>query len=302
MVYIHGGAFFSGSIDPGIHGPGYFMRNGSVILVLMQYRLSTLGFLSTGDSASPGNFGLKDQVMAMQWVKDHISSFGGDPDSITIFGQSAGAASVQMHMMSPLTSGKELFHKAIAMSGSAIAPYNYPTEDPLNLTRRHAIVLGLDQAESMTTTELVDKLRLLPADLLISSVRQLKFFDVDSLTLYRTVVEPETVQGPFLTDTPLNLLRHRDMAKVPFMTGLVQVEGAVRAAAIIVNDSLKAQLNDDIWSILPKLMDLRLEGDELENFTQQIMDKYLPGNTTTGNEDSFIKVRERERERRSMNC
>lgn len=79
-----------------------------MILVLMAYRLGALGFLSTGDEHSPGNFGLKDQTMALKWVRDNIREFGGDINSITIFGSSAGGASVHMHMMSPLSKGEPM--------------------------------------------------------------------------------------------------------------------------------------------------------------------------------------------------
>jgi carboxylesterase type B len=64
------------------------------------------GFLSTGDAVAPGNFGLKDQVTALRWVRDNIESFGGNPDSVTLFGESAGGSSVHYHMLSPLSKGK----------------------------------------------------------------------------------------------------------------------------------------------------------------------------------------------------
>jgi juvenile-hormone esterase len=66
------------------------------------------GFLSTGDNAAPGNFGLKDQVEALKWVKKNIAGLGGNPESVTIFGQSAGGACVHLHMLSPLSTGKPL--------------------------------------------------------------------------------------------------------------------------------------------------------------------------------------------------
>jgi len=64
-----------------------------------------VGFLSTGDSAAPGNAGLKDQVAALKWVQNNIAALGGNPDKVTIFGQSAGGACVHLHMMSPLSTG-----------------------------------------------------------------------------------------------------------------------------------------------------------------------------------------------------
>lgn len=65
------------------------------------------GFLSTGDDAVPGNQGLKDQVMALQWVRDNVAAFGGDPNDVTIFGESAGAASVHFLTLSPLSKGEQ---------------------------------------------------------------------------------------------------------------------------------------------------------------------------------------------------
>jgi carboxylesterase type B len=65
------------------------------------------GFLSTGDDESPGNYGMKDQVAVLRWVHDNIEEFGGDPNSVTIMGQSTGSASVHYHLLSPMTSGKE---------------------------------------------------------------------------------------------------------------------------------------------------------------------------------------------------
>lgn len=108
IVFIHGGAFFSGSPSPAVLGPQYFMNTGQVIFVTIAYRLGALGFLSTGDQNSPGNFGLKDQSMALNWVKNNVQRFGGNPANVTIMGVSAGAASVHMHMMSPLSKGEWL--------------------------------------------------------------------------------------------------------------------------------------------------------------------------------------------------
>uniref|UniRef100_A0A3P8SGU0 Carboxylic ester hydrolase n=1 Tax=Amphiprion percula TaxID=161767 RepID=A0A3P8SGU0_AMPPE len=88
-----------------------------VVVVLIQYRLGLLGFLSTGDDHVSGNFGMLDQIEALRWVQEHIHNFGGDPDSVTIFGESAGGVIVSVLLLSPLSDG--LFHRAIAESGTA---------------------------------------------------------------------------------------------------------------------------------------------------------------------------------------
>lgn len=78
IVYLHGGGFFAGTASPSITGADYFMDTEDVIFVTMNYRLGPLGFLSTGEGSMPGNFGLKDQALAIKWVKDNIGAFGGE--------------------------------------------------------------------------------------------------------------------------------------------------------------------------------------------------------------------------------
>ncbi|KAL7302333.1 hypothetical protein TKK_0004996 [Trichogramma kaykai] len=120
MVWIHGGAFNLGSGDNMLYGPDYYMRK-DIVLVTLNYRLGIFGFLNLEDKLAPGNQGLKDQVMALKWVQDNIASFGGDPNSVTIFGESAGSASVHYLALSPMTKG--LFHRAIMQSGVVLNPW-----------------------------------------------------------------------------------------------------------------------------------------------------------------------------------
>lgn len=107
MVYIHGGGFVRGDSTPTSVGPDYILDH-DVVLVSMNYRLGVLGFLSTGDHFASGNFGLKDQALALKWVQQYIEYFGGNPDSVTLFGESAGGVSVNFHVLSTATKG-ELF-------------------------------------------------------------------------------------------------------------------------------------------------------------------------------------------------
>ncbi|XP_035449861.2 cholinesterase 2-like [Spodoptera frugiperda] len=118
MVWIHGGAFVTGSAQA--EGtPNYLLRN-DVIVVAINYRLGAYGFMCLDIPEVPGNQGLKDQVLALRWVNENIEAFGGDASQITIFGESAGGMSVNLHLLS---SYETLFQKAIIQSGPALSPW-----------------------------------------------------------------------------------------------------------------------------------------------------------------------------------
>lgn len=169
IVFIHGGGYFAGSANPEIIGPEYFMDTCDVVMVTIAYRLGALGFLSTGDKEAPGNFGLKDQVTALNWVQSNIEYFNGNKSSVTIMGVGAGAASVNMHMYSPLSVG--LFHKAATLSGNAYGPWTIPTKDPLEIAIRQAEIFGIKKTK---TAELVSKLREIEAWRIVNSIDLLK--------------------------------------------------------------------------------------------------------------------------------
>ncbi|XP_053212019.1 acetylcholinesterase-like isoform X2 [Panonychus citri] len=116
MVWIHGGAFFSGSADLSTYDGRILSSYGNVIVVTINYRLGAFGFLNLGTASAPGNQGLHDQVAALRWIQENIGYFGGDPNQVTLFGQSAGAISVGLHYISPLSS--DLFRRGIMQSGA----------------------------------------------------------------------------------------------------------------------------------------------------------------------------------------
>ncbi|XP_022085509.1 acetylcholinesterase-like [Acanthaster planci] len=111
LVYIHGGGYLVGTGVMAQLSPIPTAAVGDVIVVTLNYRLGSFGFLSTNDDVIPGNMGLLDQRLALAWVRDNIQAFGGDPARVAIFGLSAGAASVGLHMVSPGSEG--LFRGAI---------------------------------------------------------------------------------------------------------------------------------------------------------------------------------------------
>ena len=124
MVWIHGGGFTTGGGAAPFFDGTRFAHRG-VVFVSINYRLGALGYLahpelSKASGGTSGNFGLKDQIAALQWVRKNIAALGGDPNVVTIFGQSAGAGSVSLLAASPLAKG--LFHRVIAQSGFAFEP------------------------------------------------------------------------------------------------------------------------------------------------------------------------------------
>ncbi|KAF7266119.1 hypothetical protein GWI33_020491 [Rhynchophorus ferrugineus] len=124
MVWIYGGGFSIGGSEYEYYAPDFLLEK-DVVFVSLNYRLGIFGFLSTEDMECPGNWGLKDQVLALRWVKENIKAFGGNPDQVTIFGQSAGSVSVSYLVQSKQTKG--LFHRAIMQSGSSLCIWSLTT-------------------------------------------------------------------------------------------------------------------------------------------------------------------------------
>lgn len=162
MVWIHGGAFVNGSGSiPWYDGANLTRRD--VVVVTVNYRLGVLGFCHLSDLAGPayagsGNVGLLDQAAALSWVHDNIAAFGGDPDNVTIFGESAGGMSVGCHLA--LESSRGLFHHAIAQSG---AIDNVSTPDhATGIATRILTDLGLERHD-------VDRLRSVPVAALLAA-------------------------------------------------------------------------------------------------------------------------------------
>ena len=142
MVFIHGGGFTSGSGSVFLYRGGNLVRNGDAVVVTINYRLGALGFLGHRDLADPdglvGNWGIHDQVAALRWVRDNIASFGGDPGSVTIFGESAGGFSVATLLGTPAAAG--LFRRAVVQSGGV---HVHTVEEGEQSAQRLAAALGI---------------------------------------------------------------------------------------------------------------------------------------------------------------
>ncbi|MGH0115204.1 UNVERIFIED_CONTAM: hypothetical protein FKN15_070724 [Acipenser sinensis] len=199
MVWIHGGGLMIGAAS---HYDGSALAAyENVVVVVIQYRLGILGFLSTSDEHARGNWGFLDQVAALQWVQENIKSFGGDPNSVTIFGESAGGCSVSAHVLSPLSSG--LFHKAISESGVATI-HSVITSNPPPINKMVANATGCDYTDSAT---LVKCLR-----------EQNDEVFVNASKLH--IMLPGTVDGVFLPSTVEEILKEKRFHKVPYLLGI----------------------------------------------------------------------------------
>ncbi|CAJ1057258.1 liver carboxylesterase 2-like [Xyrichtys novacula] len=205
MVWIHGGGFTMGSAS--IYDGSALAAYQDVVVVLIQYRLGLLGFLSTGDKHLSGNVGLLDQVQALKWIQQHIHSFGGDPNSVTIFGESAGGMSVSLLLLSPLSNG--LFHRAIAESGTA-AMYIAIASDPLPMAQ---MVANMSDCSLDSTEKISDCMRNLDLDkiLTIGQDERIRF--------------PPTIDGHFLPKPVDELFNKHELLTIPFMTGVNNDEG-----------------------------------------------------------------------------
>lgn len=268
MVYIHAGDFIFGSSDPGVLGPTYLLEHyyNPVIVVVMQFRLSALGFLSTGDAASRGNFGLKDQRAALRWVKRYIGLFGGDDSRITV----AGSSSPQLQMVSHNAAKEQLFSRVISMSGSAVAMYMFPTRDPLQLARRHAKALNISKAEHLSTEELVQEMRKMDPQQIIATVEELKEFDIYPMNIYRAVIEAE-YPGSFLVEDPRRSLKYGEFLKVPILCGFVPNDGAMLVAHILADKHLQDVFNSNVTHFLQVLLEIDLDESMVEDFRKEYL-------------------------------
>nr|AHJ81329.1 carboxylesterase [Locusta migratoria] len=246
LFWVHGGGFYYNSGSDTEHGPDFLISYG-VILVTINYRLAQFGFLSTGDEVVPGNAGFKDQHLALTWAKENIASFGGDPDQITLWGQSAGGWSVSSHLVSPLSTG--LFSKIIIQSGNFI-----PLLPSMELARQNAFRLGAALGfETDDSQQLVDFLRSVNAtDLqvdssLVMSDQEKQLF---SYSLWYPTTEPD-LEGAFMTEQAIQRLIDGEFVHVPIMTGVTSAE--LGARILTQPDTISAMNDRFIETVGPNL-------------------------------------------------
>ncbi|XP_045528036.1 esterase FE4-like isoform X2 [Pieris brassicae] len=225
MVYIHGGGYSEGSGNSAIYGPNNLINKG-VILVTINYRLNIQGFVCLGIKEAPGNAGMKDQVAALQWVQRNIKAFGGDPDNVTLFGESAGSSSVSFHILSPMSKG--LFHRAILQSGSSMSPWTLQYR-PVYMTSLLTKVMLHNTEDAFELYNIL--MNKTDAELVVTRVPRKEGNVIFSELLYVPCVEEE-IEGEeaFLTEHPHDIFVKGNYNKVPVMIGMNSDEGLFFAA------------------------------------------------------------------------
>lgn len=234
IIWIHGGGYYLGQ---GMYYDGSYLSGiGDVVVVTINYRLGVFGFFSTGDGIAPGNYGLWDQKLSIEWVRDNIASFGGDSNSITLAGQSAGGFSVALQALHSANRG--LFHRIIAESG--VSNSIIATTDTARSTAK--IIANLLNCSIDLTSESVKCMRDKTSKELLDAFLSLPTGNQSSLDIHVVLDMAPVVDGVFLEDKPENILNSHSSASLDFFKSLDVIIGSCESEGAFLPYS----------SILPK--------------------------------------------------
>ena len=257
LVWLHGGGYAVGSANEPVLQSGAFATSG-VVEVTVNYRLGVLGFLQLSDG-TPAHRGLLDIIAALQWVRDNIAAFGGDPERVTLAGRSAGGFAVATLMAMPAARG--LFSKAMPQSGAGVAVLS--AETAAKVTRRY--LAELDATEAQLSELPIE--RLLYAQKHICDVSY-NFHDFErdgSVTMTGVPLQP-VIDGSSLPEHPDLAAANGRTAPVPMMIGCTTAEYLTHATAQPEMDfALAAKLLD------PRVRPLGLSGDEIVRRYREIL-------------------------------
>jgi para-nitrobenzyl esterase len=256
FFWIHGGGFSEGSSEVPVYEGTELARTGMVV-VSINYRLGVFGFLAhpelTAESPhhSSGNYGLLDQVAALQWVKKNIQAFGGDPENVTICGQSAGAASVHALIATPLAKG--LFQRGIAQSGNSLT--GFPQS---SLADGEKMGMAFAAANGVHSLK---ELRALSSEALMAAQSR------GAATIVRF---PPVVDGWFYPEDPAQILAEGKQNDVPFMTGLMANDSGSLSGPPLPLEAFRKQVAERYGQMAADFLKLYPAGSEEEAVQSQI--------------------------------
>ncbi|XP_050685009.1 venom carboxylesterase-6-like [Leptidea sinapis] len=276
LFFIHGGAFMYGTGS--IYGPQRLM-DWDMVVVTVNYRLGPLGFLSTGDRVVPGNAGLKDQYHAMLWVKDNIKMFGGNPDNIILYGNSAGASSVHYHFVSPRHMKANIFSRGLFSSGSALSSWSYQ-QDPGDNSKVLASLVG---CPTSNTKEMVHCLQKIPGDEIVTAQSYMLGWKGASLfTPFTPSMEPEGTENPLVASHPSHATAIGKFSK-PILASVTSEEGLYPAAYFQSDSTFLPELNDNWENLASSLYQCSLPLEKRRQVTARIKEYYF-NNQSIGQE------------------
>ncbi|XP_066564946.1 neuroligin-1 [Amia ocellicauda] len=247
MVFIHGGSYMEGTGN--MFDGSILASYGNVIVITVNYRLGVLGFLSTGDQAAKGNYGLLDQIQALRWTSENIAFFGGDPLRITVFGSGAGASCVNLLTLSHYSEGnrwsnstKGLFQRAIAQSGTALSSWAVSFQ-PAKYARMLAKKVGCNQQDTVELVECLQK----------KHYKELVDQDIQPAR-YHIAFGP-VIDGDVIPDDPQILMEQGEFLNYDIMLGVNQGEG-LKFVELIVDNENGVQANDFDYAVSSFVDDL----------------------------------------------
>jgi len=217
LLWIYGGGFWGGTTTLDLYDLRTIVSEENIIAVGIQYRVASLSFLYFDTEDVPGNAGMFDQLMAMQWVKNNIAQFGGNPNNITLMGESAGACSVSLHLLSPLS--RHLFSQAIMQSASATVPWGV-------ITKEESLLRGLRLAELMKCPHKRENIRGAIDCLRKANATEMVYKEWDGITMGLTIgIFTPIIDGSFLDEKPAVSLKKKEFKKTNILMGANKDEG-----------------------------------------------------------------------------
>lgn len=267
VLYIHGGAFQQGYGNELSHNN---LVTRGIIMVNINYRVGVHGFLCLGTEFAPGNAGLKDQVAALQWVQRNIKKFGGDPNNLSINGNSAGSGSVEFLILSKMSSG--LFKKAVSESFSALSSWAV-FQDPIKLAKDYAKLFGVDTSKNISNIEEFYK-NLTEEDFKLP-------FKSDRIDIlgFMPCIEKNIGDDTFLHVTPREIIKSGDYNKIDYVTGFTSMEGI---HLLDMYEEIKNDMIDNFFKYLPTDLEFQKIEDKEETI-RKVKDFYFPDGVVSHN-------------------
>lgn len=264
VVFIHPGGFYVGSGSSANYGPEYLLEE-DLVLVTFNYRLAFFGLTSLGSKDAVGNAGFKDQALVLKWVHDHIRHFGGDPNCVTLMGDSAGGMSVQVHMVSPLS--RDFFHRAFVMSGGVLPQLKSASSQPHWVAKLARLINCPEDGNAFECVRKADTATI------TDSLRKIFEFGWDNPVYpWLPIVEPKSDEAPFLNEDPMQLLEGGEFNKIPIMFSITKDETSMSAMYLFEHRDLLDEYVSDFNRIGPICM----QYEPNDTVTKAFKERYVP--------------------------